>query len=536
MDLSDLQGPPQSVLVFHDDSTVANVAEGKGREWRAKGTAISFTPELAGTVIRIHAPSAPMARVAIRWPATFAATTLFLGDAWERGYGDLQWLHMQPERILPWYFAAHDPASGQTVAAGVKTQPGAMCFWTVDEVGITLWLDLHNGGMPSILGDRVLDAATVVTATSEAGESPFAVIRRLCIKMCDAPRMAASNVCGNNNWYYAYGKDFDADQVRRDAGLLAELAGDHPNQPYCVIDAGWSAGGVTPGGPWMAGRAEIFPDMPGLAADIEKLGVRPGIWIRPTALSFGSGRRRLRPGPQNSQEKALDLTMPQNLELIRQDIGRMREWGYRLIKHDFSTWDAFARWGFEFGAEMTDPGWHFADRTLTNAEIMLRLYQTIRQAAGDAILIGCNTIGHLGAGLFELQRTGDDTSGKLWERTRRMGVNTLAFRLPQHGAFFAADADCVAHTENTPWEKDRQWLDLVARSGTPLFVSVDPKKITPEVKSAMTAAMRLALSGGTANVEPLDWLTNTCPRRWRFDDDVVEYEWTERGGAWPMKC
>ena len=60
-------------------------------------------------------------------------------------------------------------------------------------------------------------------------------------------------------------------------------------------------------------------------------------------------------------------------------------------------------------------------------------------------------MGHLGAGLFEIQRTGDDTSGHVWERTRRMGVNTLAYRLPQHGTFFVIDADCAAHTSQTPW-------------------------------------------------------------------------------------
>src|SRR5205814_2897866 len=108
--------------------------------------------------------------------------------------------------------------------------------------------------------------------------------------------------------------------------------------------------------------------------------------------------------------------------------------------------------GFEMGAELTDPGWHFADRSLTNAEIILRLYQTLRDAAKETILLGCNTIGHLGAGLFEIQRSGDDTSGRIWERTRRMGINTLAFRQPQHKTFFMADPDCAAHTRHTPWE------------------------------------------------------------------------------------
>ena len=102
------------------------------------------------------------------------------------------------------------------------------------------------------------------------------------------------------------------------------------------------------------------------------------------------------------------------------------------------------------------------------------------------MLIGCNTIGHLSAGIFEVSRTGDDTSGKEWDRVRKMGVNTLAFRMPQHGAFFAVDADCVGQTaaNSIPWEKNRQWLDLLAHSGTPLFVSFKRGSVTPEQERA----------------------------------------------------
>jgi hypothetical protein len=39
-----------------------------------------------------------------------APDALVLGDAWERSYGDLQWRHLQPERLLPRYWIAHDPA------------------------------------------------------------------------------------------------------------------------------------------------------------------------------------------------------------------------------------------------------------------------------------------------------------------------------------------------------------------------------------------------------------------------------------------
>ena len=50
-------------------------------------------------------------------------------------------------------------------------------------------------------------------------------------------------------------------------------------------------------------------------------------------------------------------------------------------------------------------------------------------------------LSHLAAGLVELQRTGDDTSGRDWARTKKMGVNTLAYRMPQNRAFYIDDPD-----------------------------------------------------------------------------------------------
>ncbi len=522
---------PSAVFIDHDgNGPIACTRQG------SRFTSAQGAVEISGATVKVTCPRGPLSRVVLRWGIVCPDDTLYLGDHWERGYGDLQWRSLQPERILPWYFAAHHAASGRTFCAGVMTQPSAMCFWTVDGAGISLWLDFRNGGNPSLPGDREIVAATLVSLVSATGESPFATISRFCHALCPKPRLAAAPICGNNNWYYAYGHNFDANAMRRDAAFLAELAGNHANRPYCVIDAGWTPGTSCPGGPWLQGNPAIFPDMPGLAADMKKLGVRPGIWMRPTALMTVDDPKRLRAGPCTAPEKPLDLTLPENLELIRTDVARVRGWGYDLIKHDFSSYDIFGRWGFEFGAELTDAGWNFADRSLTNAEIILRLYRTLREGAGDAVLLGCNTFGHLGAGFFEIQRTGDDTSGHVWERTRRMGVNTLAFRLPQHGAFFASDPDCAAHTEKTPWELDRQFLDLVARSGTALFVSADPGKVTAEQKAAFAAAMQTALSGGTpGGCEPLDWLHTTTPKTWRIGKETVTYAWEEPTGALPFR-
>ena len=115
-------------------------------------------------------------------------------------------------------------------------------------------------------------------------------------------------------------------------------------------------------------------------------------------------------------------------------------------------------------------------------------------------------------------------------------VKRCRFASLQIGTFFACDPDCAAHTDQTPWEFDRQFLDLVARSGAALFISVDPRTITPEQKAAFRAAVLLALSGGTpGGSEPLDWLHTTSPRAWRFGGERVTYQWEEPAGAWPLR-
>ena len=150
-------------------------------------------------------------------------------------------------------------------------------------------------------------------------------------------------------------------------------------------------------------------------------------------------------------------------------------------------------------------------------------------------MLGCNVVGHLAAGLVEAQRTGDDTSGLVWERTRRVGVNTLAFRAAQHGRFFTVDADCVPSTPGTDWGKNRQFLDLIARSGTALFVSVDPVTRTDAVDADQSAALRLALDGGApGGVEPLDWLHTSTPSLWRSGSETVRYEWMADEGSDPF--
>jgi alpha-galactosidase len=185
------------------------------------------------------------------------------------------------------------------------------------------------------------------------------------------------------------------------------------------------------------------------------------------------------------------------------------------------------------GSALTRDGWTFAaGSTQTTAEVIDALYGVIRGAAGDSLIIGCNTVSHLSAGHFEICRVGDDTSGTEWSRTRKMGVNTLAFRGPQHGAFYIADADCVGVTNTVPWSFNRQWLDLLARSGTMLFVSLAPDALGADQRRDLKEALALAATPQPLG-EPLDWQRTVYPARWRLMDRERTYDWV--GADWSRR-
>jgi alpha-galactosidase len=149
------------------------------------------------------------------------------------------------------------------------------------------------------------------------------------------------------------------------------------------------------------------------------------------------------------------------------------------------------------------------------------------------VIIGCNTFSHLSAGIFELYRSGDDTSGRNWDRTRRMGVNTLAFRAAQHRHLYMVDPDIVAITKAIPWELNEQWLRLVSASGAALFVSVEPEAMGPAQDTALAAALANAARPQPTG-EPVDWMQTVCPREWTLRGKRVSFNWIGEAGSWPF--
>jgi alpha-galactosidase len=478
----------------------------------------------------VQSPGAELNAVQLKWKHETAASTKVLGDHWERSYGDLAWKSPDAGVKNPWYVVLHD--GNQSACFGVKTGCNSICWWAVKSDSLELTMDTQSGGVGVQLGQRKLHAADVITTKSKDGETPFTTTKRFCKLMCPVTRLPKQPVYGINDWYFAYGNN-SAKLIKEITALMTDLAPDTNNRPFSVIDAGWATySPLLPGdGGFMDDFSkpnDKFKDMHQMALDIEKLGMRPGLWTRPLCAKHDDSKSLLLPsipGRDDPKSPILDPTIEENLERIKYNIATYKKWGYKLVKHDYSTYDIMGKWGVQMTDTLTAPGWRFHDNSRTTAEVINHLYHLIRETAGDMYIIGCNTMSHLSAGVFELNRIGDDTSGKEWARTRKMGVNTMSFRIAQHNSFYAVDGDCVGLTKDISWARNKQWMQLLAESGAPLFISPQPEVVGVEqkafIKQCFANAAKVQPSG-----EPLDWMTNPYPEKWKLNGRVVRFDWS----------
>ena len=483
--------------------------------------------------VTIAAAGREVEEVRLVWERAHAPTTRICRNDWERDYAEAGWTTLTNNPGSAWYFLVRE---GRRVDGwGVATQPNALCWWTVSESNIVLTLDVRAGGAPLRLGSRVLTAARLVMREGREGESAYEAGRAFCRMMCPNPRLPKAPVYGYNDWYCAYGNN-TATNFLADAAFVTSLAEGLENRPYVVMDDGWQPNappvvkplglGSSGWGPWDRSGDAFGMAMKPFAAAVAALGAKPGLWYRPyRAWAEAPAEQKLRDHPL-----FFDPTAPGVRERFAADIARFRDWGFKLVKIDYLVGDVAGALSFprKVGGMPVQGNRGWRDVSRTTAEVLLDHYRAMRAAAGDdVVLIGCNGFDHLIAGLFELQRIGGDTSGWRWEQTKEMGVNSLGARAIHDGTFYAADADCVglARAGAVDWRQNRQWLDLVARSGTPLFFSWRRSLMTDDIRDEFRRAFRAA-SGRHATAEPLSWECEAFPTRWRFaDGSTVAYDW-----------
>ncbi|QKJ31861.1 hypothetical protein HQ865_19535 [Mucilaginibacter mali] len=496
-----------------------------------KDISVSLSGGGNATAVSIQSAETALGAIRLKWKHDTATSAKTMGDHFERTYGDMAWKNLDGVAKNPWYVLIND--GSHTACFGVKTGCNTICWWTAGPDSLELILDTRSGGNGVQLGGRKLHAADIVTMEGTASENAFATARRFCKMMCDKPRLPKLPVYGINDWYYAYGNN-NPKLIRETTAIMAELATDTNNRPFSVIDAGWAEySPLLPGdGGWNEDYSkpnDKFKDMHAMSVEIKKLGMRPGLWIRPLCARHDEKTSLLAPkipGRDDPKAPVLDPTIPENIERIKNYFSFYKAWEIEMVKHDYTTYDIFGRWGISMKKDLTTPNWSFNNKTKTNAEIINHLYGSIREAAGKGIyIIGCNTISHLSAGQFELNRIGDDTSGKEWNRTRKMGVNTMGFRMVQHNNFYAVDGDCVGLTADISWERNKQWMQLLAESSAPLFISAQPDILNADkkafIKDCFTRAAKPQPIG-----EPLDWMTNPAPAKWKLNNREVDFDWS----------
>ena len=186
----DIIRPPDSVAAYVEGSGRTVLAPSGGR-WQAAGVELTADVKDHGgkrtLAIAVSSPGSALERLQVRWLGRFPEGSRFLGDHWERSYGDLEWGGFDGERVMPWYFLA---ATGRgTHGYGVMTGSAAFCFWEVDAQGISLWLDVRNGGSGVQLGERRLNAAEVVALHGHTDGSPYTAASALCRALSEQPRL-----------------------------------------------------------------------------------------------------------------------------------------------------------------------------------------------------------------------------------------------------------------------------------------------------------------------------------------------------------
>ena len=476
-----------------------------------------ITLEWQAGKIFLSAFESAVRKIEFHFMQTFPKEAEVLGDAWERSYGDLRFVKICEcqGKVLPWYCIVNTGA--ERIGYGVKVRPNAFCGWKFDKEGISLIVNVCCGKDGVRLNGRKLKVAETVYSRRE--QETFSFGQDFCRRMTDSALIPTQKIYGMNNWLYAYG-NISEESVLQDAEYASELTSSIQERPYMVIDDGWQVNQTA--GPWHILK-NTFQDMGRLATDMKEKGVKPGLWIRPLYYDKYPVPEEWILWKGAGQDFAIDITVPEAEQFVLENFARIRNWGYQLIKYDFSFVDLLGYWGHQFDIEKDGGIYSFSDKSRTSAEIIVKFYQDIKSTVGkDVMLIGCNTASHLSVGSIEISRTGDDTHGEVWERTKTMGVNTIAYRLMQHNVFYLIDGDCVGLTDQSLWDKQIEWMRFLSVSGTPLFVS--SKKGFADKAQQAIISKAFETNQMNNHMQPIYDGTIT-PNEYIVNGDKVKFKW-----------
>ena len=359
---------------------------------------------------------------------------------------------------------------------------------------------------------------------------------------------------GYCTWYHA-GASNEKDVIR-DAGIAAEKL-----KPYgftfMQIDDGWQDGSSTngpnknftrvrPGGPYPGGMKPV-------ADAVVAKGLTAGIWFMPFSGNHDDPwwadkqgwffkTKAGKPYEANWSGTLIDMTVPEAREYLREEVRRIKDWGYRYFKMD----------GLHSGTgtKQTYPNmWYtedgFGDSVLsdpdkTHIEAYRDGLKLVRDAAGkDVFILGCcapqNMRSYGGTfGLVDAMRIGPDNGGNWdgWLTSPR--ATTSHYFL--NGRIWYNDPDPVYVRTNIPIEEARAMCSWQAITGS-LTVFSDSIADLPDDRIDV---LRRIMPAHHAAARPVDIIENDQRRIWLVTDtgksvrrDVIGlFNWTGE----PITC
>lgn len=264
----------------------------------------------------------------------------------------------------------------------------------------------------------------------------------------------SENLCGYCSWYYYYA-GVTEDNLMENLRALAEKRDRFPAR-VVQIDDGYQ----TFQGDWLDQRSAWPTPLAEVAARISDAGFTPGIWTMPLLASTASsvfrdhrdwfvkradGEPLIFPGwspPPDHEWVCLDATQPAVKDHLHNIFSTFRKWGFGYFKMD--------------GLGFCMPEGRRFDASATGVSAYREGLMAVREAAPDALLLGCGAPFLPSVGIVDSCRVSQDTAARwdvsAWHREYH--------RLPPNAEECAASIDISGayHTSIGNWWMFDRWF------------------------------------------------------------------------------
>ncbi|HEY2973241.1 MAG TPA: NPCBM/NEW2 domain-containing protein [Pyrinomonadaceae bacterium] len=274
------------------------------------------------------------------------------------------------------------------------------------------------------------------------------------------------------SWYFYY-QEIGEDEVKRNADWIAQNLKDY-GAVYVQIDDGWQGTGHGLGDnrDWTTIDKRFPGGMPGLAAYIKSLGLKPGIWLAPHGQSneaivkLNHGAFLLKPDGSSASSTwegrfLIDPSTPESRQYLKDLFSTLSAWGYEYFKIDGQP--IVIREYRNKKSSMKHP--------VDDADELYRdTLASIRAAIGpDRYLLGCWVVPLEGVGLMNGSRIGADVLPN-WDGFKFALRATMEYYFLHNIAWYT-DPDVLVVRAPLPLEQARAWATLQGLTGQSLLTS-----------------------------------------------------------------